>query len=199
MKTSTVVFVIVLALCGIASVIAILGGLFYFGSRGLSSRPPTDAEKRLILSAASFEEFGQKLQPKCQKYTSKLNLDGTREVEFDYDCGEGAPMFLTSGAEIGRNERDSRESFVLAISAYKTGLLIGGGSLEPRHELLTLGDQHYAAQIRKGTNIIGNVFVVRQGRVLHTLVMTGLYFEDPDDIHDLFTPLLEESKKQYGI
>ena len=47
-------------------------------------------------------------------------------------------------------------------------------------------------------NVVGNVFVVRQGRVLHTLVLAGIYFDDPDDIRELFEPLLEESKKQYG-
>lgn len=198
MKTSTVVFVVVLALCGVASIVAILGGLVYFGARGISSRPATDAEKRLILSAATFEEFGQTLEPKCGKTISKLNLDGTREVEFDYDCGEGSAMFLTSGAEIGRNVRDARESFALSIAAYKTGMAIGGGTVDPRPELLTMGDQHYAAVVRSGTNIIGNVFVVRQGRVLHTLVLAGIYFDDPEDIRDLFAPLLEESKKQYG-
>ena len=43
-----------------------------------------------------------------------------------------------------------------------------------------------------------SVFVVQQGRVLHALVTTGIYLDDPDVVHDLFAPLLEEWKKQYG-
>jgi hypothetical protein len=197
-KASTVVLAIVLALCGVASVVAIIAGLIYFGGRGISSRPATDAERRLILSATSFEKFGETLEPKCQKYTSRVNLDGTREVELEYDCGESSAVFITSEAEICRSVREARESFALSIGAYKAGLTIGGGTVEARPELLSLGDQHYAALVRSGTNVVGCVFVVRQGRVVHALVTTGIYFDDPDDIRDLFAPLLEESKKQYG-
>lgn len=198
MKTSKVVLIVAVVICSIASVIAIVGGLYYVGVKGVSSRLPTEEEKKLVLSPAHFEEFGQTLDPKCAKYTWKRNLDGTAEIEFEYDCGENAKISITSGVEIGRDERDARESFTLTIAAYKTGAKIGGATLEERPELLTYGEQRYAAFLRNNNRTVGNVLLLRQGRVLHSLVIAGLYFDDPDDIQDLFAPLLVESKKQFG-
>ncbi|HEV7243050.1 MAG TPA: hypothetical protein VGQ36_27735 [Thermoanaerobaculia bacterium] len=179
-------------------VVALFGGLFYFGWRGISSRPPKDAEKRLILDADELEKLGRNLKPKCEKYTSKLHLDGTRDVDFEYDCGPTATIYINSIAEISRSSRGARESFAMSIAAYEAAMAAGGKTVDRRRDLLTLGDQHYAALLRNGTRTGGNVFVVRQGRVLHVLVLVGFYLDNPDDVHRLFAPLLEESKKQYG-
>jgi hypothetical protein len=196
MKKSTVAIAVALAVLGALGFAAAIVAFGYFAVKGISSGPPTEAQKRLVLNTAAFESYDVDLDAKCVKLTSKRNLDRTREIEFEHDC-EGSDFYISSGAEICPSVRDARESFLLSVGAYRTGVAIGDGELQPRDELLPLGEQHYAAVIRNGGKPVGNVFVVRQGRVLHSLLVTGIYFEDPGDVRDLFTPLLEESRKQF--
>jgi hypothetical protein len=196
MKKSTVAIAVGLGALGAIGFAAAVVAFGYFAVNGISSGPPTDAQKRLVLNAAAFDSYDLDLDPKCVKLTSKRGLDRTHEIEFEHDC-EGTTLYISSGAEISPTAREARESFLLSVGAYRTGVAIGDGELQPRDELLPLGEQHYAAVLRKGGNPVGNVFVVRQGRVLHTLMVTGLYFEDADDVRGLFTPLLEESRRQF--
>lgn len=197
MKKSTIAIVVVLGLLGVVGLAAAVVAFGYFAVKGVSTDAPTDVQKRLVLSARSFEPFEVELDPKCIKFTSKRNLDRTRSIELEHDC-EGSKVYISSGAEISPSVRDARESFLLSVGAYRTGVAIGAGELQPREDLLPVGEQRYAAIIRNGGNPVGNVFVVRQGRVLHSLLITGVYFDDPDDVRDLFAPLLEESKRQFA-
>jgi hypothetical protein len=197
MKKSTVAIIVVVALVAVVGLAAAVVAIGYFAVKGVTSDPPTEAQKRLVLTTAAFEQYDVDIDPKCVTFVSKRNLDFTREIEFEHEC-EGGNFYFSSGAEISPSERDARESFTLTIGAYRTGMAIGGGELVPRDELLPLGDQHYAAVIRnKDGNTAGNVFVVRQGRVIHSLLLTGLYFDGPEHVRPLFEPLLEESRRQF--
>lgn len=196
MKKSTVAIAVVLGVLGATGFAAAVVAIGYFAVNGISSGPPTDAQKRLVLSAAAFEPYDLDLDAKCVKWTATRTLSRTREIEFEHEC-EGTTLYISSGAEINPSVREARESFLLSVGAYRTGVAIGDGELQPRDELLPLGEQHYAAVIRNGGNPVGNVFVVRQGRVLHTLLVTGIYFDEAEDVRELFTPLLEESRRQF--
>ena len=196
MKKSTVVVAVVLGFLGVIGLAAAVVAFFYFAVNGLSSEAPTAEQKRLVLDAAAFDTYDVDLDPKCIKLVSKRNLDRTREISFEHDC-EGSNLYVSSGAEISPSVRDARESFVISVGAYRTGVAIGDGELQPRDELLPLGDQRYAAIIRNSGKPVGNVFVVRQGRVLHSLLVTGIYFDEAEDVRELFTPLLAESRRQF--
>lgn len=196
MKKSTIAIAVVLGFLGVIGLAAAVVAFGYFAVKGVSTDPPDDVQKRLVLGAEAFEPFDLELDPKCIKFRSTRNLDRTRTIEFEHDC-EGSNVFIASEAEISPSVRDARESFVLSVGAYKTGVAIGAGELQPRDELLPIGEQRYAAVIRNGGKPVGNVFVVRQGRVLHSLLVTGIYFEDAGDVRDLFEPLLAESKRQF--
>lgn len=196
MKKSTVAIALVLGFLGVIGLAAAVVAFGYFAVKGVSSEPPTEEQKRLVLNAATFETYDVKLDPKCIKLTSKRNLDRTREISFEHDC-DGSNVYVSSGVEICPSERDARESFVISVGAYRTGVAIGDGDLQPRDELLPLGEQRYAAIIRNAGKPVGNIFVVRQGRVLHSLLVTGIYFSEAEDVRELFTPLLAESRKQF--
>ncbi|HYC87861.1 MAG TPA: hypothetical protein VEO54_01515 [Thermoanaerobaculia bacterium] len=196
MKKSTVAIAVVLGFLGVIGLAAAVVAFGYFAVKGVSSGPPTEAQKRLVLSAAAFDSYEVDLDPKCVQLTSKRNLDRTHEISFEHDC-EGSDIYVSSGAEICPSVRDARESFVISVGAYRTGVAIGDAELQSRAALLPLGDERYAAIIRNNGKPVGNVFVVRQGRVLHSLLVTGLYFDKAEDVRELFTPLLAESKKQF--
>lgn len=192
--------VIALLVVGVfVAVVAVAGGIAaigYYAVNGISTKPPTEEQQRLVLNAASLRTYDVTLDAKCNKLMSRRNLDRTHEIEFEHDC-EGAEVYVSSIAEINPSVREARESFVISVGAYKAGVAIGSGQLQPRDDLLTVGDQHYAGVINNEHGAVGNVFIIRQGRVLHTLLITGLYFDEPGDVRDLFAPLLEESRRQF--
>jgi hypothetical protein len=196
MKKSTVAIAVALGFVAVIGLAAAVVAFGYFAVKGVSSGPPTEEQKRLVLTAAAFDTYDVDLDPKCIKLTSKRNLDRTHEISFEHDC-EGSDIYVSSGAEIAPSEREAREAFVISVGAYRTGVAIGDAQLQPRAELLPLGHQRYAAIIRNNGKPVGNVFVVRQGRVLHSLLVTGIYFDEAEDVRELFAPLLEESKRQF--
>lgn len=184
--------------CGLAvlGLLAIIGGglaVFYFLSKGFDERQPTEAEKKLLIAPSALASFGAgKLDGGAVRYSAKRNFDRSIELQCEHDK-EG--FYFISGAEIHRSKRDARESFRLQILAYKGGVSIGSGQLQNANTLIGSGDERYAGYIRKNGNIVGNVFAIRQGRVVHTLLLTGIYFSEREDVEALFAPLLEEARR----
>jgi hypothetical protein len=93
--------------------------------------------------------------------------------------------------------RDARQMFLINIGAYKAGVAIGSDkvTLDRRDTILgKLGDDRYAAIMRSGTKNAGNVFIVRQGRIVHSVMITGLYFDDPGSAEELLATVVEQGK-----
>jgi hypothetical protein len=193
-----------------------LAALVYFGYKGVGAREASGDERKLVITTASLSQFGiDGLDPKAEKLTSKRSLDGAREIECEYESGE---MFFVSNAEIHRRPRDAKESFALTIGAWKTGLALGTtAKIEPAPDLiggvvrasgllpggeqagdLQQTDDRYAGYIKNDGKIVGNVFLVRNGRVLHSLLISGVYFDDPEDVRTLIAPLIAESTRRFG-
>ena len=196
MKKSNVVLIIVLATAGVLCVAGMIALFGYFAVKGVSSRPATDAEKELVVDAATLIEYGAEADAKCGEYKMTRNLDATTMIS--YEC-DSESLYVLSSAEINPTPRDARQSFVLEIGAYKAGVALGGSdaTLHRRDELLGgLGDDRYAAIIQSGGKNAGNILIVRQGRILHSVMITGLYFDDAEPIRELMTPVVEAGKKQ---
>jgi hypothetical protein len=178
--------------------------LVYFSLKGVTERQPTEDERRLVLTSERLGEYGIETGAKLGTMVSRRNIDGTRSIEFEYDsekhAGAEDTLYVISEAEINRNQRDARQSFTFSIAAMKGGLKVlgEGTSLTPAPALLTFGDQRYAAYMKNGDHIVGNVFVFRQGRVLHSLILAGVYLDDPEMVRELFEPLVQESERQFG-
>ena len=197
MSRASIALVLVLIVASLISVVGIVAALVYFGDRGISQRPATDAEKRLVLTPAMLAGYGiASKDPQCQKLHTKRNLDGTLEVVLEHDCEK---IFVSSSAEIAPTLKSARETYSAGIAVFRSTMAVlgKGAKLHPRPDLLTAGDEHYAALIVNGENTVGSIFVARQGRVVHSLVFTGIYFERPEEVAAVFASLLEESKKQY--
>ena len=195
-KKSTLTLVIVLGTLGVLALAAIVGAVGYFAVNGISSRPASDEEKKLVVDAAALVEYGADVDPACGKYTTTRSLDATTEIR--YEC-DGETVYILSTAEVSPNVRDARQTFVINIGAYKAGIAIGDATLQRRDALLgDLGEDRYAALIGAGGKNAGNLFMVRQGRVVHSVMITGLYFDEADAAQELLTPVIAASGKRYA-
>jgi hypothetical protein len=196
MRTRNVVLLAVAgAIGGIAVIAAAVAGFFYFAANGLSRREPTAEEKKLVITSQRMSEYAEGVDASCEKLTSKRGIDGTREIESDYFCEDSA-LIYTSSAEISRNALEARQSFRLGVVAYAAGARIGGVTVHHTASLLQAGDEHFAAELRQNDKPVGNVFVVRQGRIVLSLFLVGVYFDDAEDAKALMDPLLQEAARR---
>jgi hypothetical protein len=195
---------ILLALGALGAIFTVGALLVILGVKGVASRAPTAAERRLLVSVGELGQFGisNLNRDLCESHVAKRNLDGSLEIEYEYDSDRDAEseelLFFKSEAEINSSVSDAEECFGMRIAAYKAGAsLVQGRRIEENPALFSLGDQRYSALITQDGSVIGNVLVVRQGTVVHSLLMMGRYLSDPEDLEHLLKPVLERSKAQY--
>jgi hypothetical protein len=190
---SVVLVVIVLVLVSVV-------GIGVLAIKGVSTRPLVQSEKELLISASCLEPYGMDAPAPelCETYSAKRNLDGSLGLEYEYDSDKNPKrkdvLYVTSEVEINPTLKDARESFTISIAAYKVGMSLGGGlRVDASPVSLALGDQNYWAVIKRDQTPLGNVVVVRKGNVVHSFIVIGLYFSDPEDLRSLLQPKLEKT------
>lgn len=162
---------------------------------GIWRREVTADEKELLITIAdiapyvpdtTFEGDGD--------FIAKRNLDGSWELEYRF---EGGGISLDSEAEIYRTTREAKQGFRDRISAYAIGVKIGGGDtrLVPKEKLLDVGESNHVAMMQRGYVKLGNVVVLQKHNMVLSLLLTGLYFDDRDDLNTLFQPKVAQIEK----
>jgi hypothetical protein len=198
MKKSTVGLLIA---AGAIVIVVMAAAMVWVGHTVVKSatpKPPTADERKLVVNAETLAEFGVTPNPKCDSI-HRTGAFGTKQIQYERDC-DTPDVYAQSLAQVNPSSLEARQSFVMLVATMKGGMRLAGRELnvEPHPELLTFGDQRYSAIIKYGNDPRGNMFVFRQGRVVHSLIITGIYFDDPKTVRDLLGPVIEESKKQYG-
>jgi hypothetical protein len=184
----------------VAIVALVLGVLLRLGCKGISTREPTEEEMQLLIPVSRLEPLGVTgLNPgACESVIAKRNLDGSLELEYEYDS-ERAPessrfLFYKSEAEISDSAEDARESHMLQVAAYKAGtMLVKGRKLERSSASFSVGEQNYLGTVTQDGKPLGTVAVVRQGTIVHSVLILGLYFDDPEQLKTLLKPVLAKS------
>lgn len=184
-----------LAALGLVVVLAAIAGFFYIAAQGWDARPLTEKERKLLIDPAALAALGAKnLDAGAVTCQTTRNIDRTRELECTHDKNG---LYFSTAAEVDRSKRGARETFRILVVGYKAGVVLGDAQLVAAPTLLgsRSGDERFAGYIRKNGEIVGNVFAIRQGRVVHTLLLTGIYLSEREDAEALFAPLLEESRR----
>lgn len=163
-------------------------------------RRMTDAELRMVATAQSLTEWGmQGLDARAQTIDTIPEMDGSMRVECKYDSDRvpgSKRLYSLSEAQFFATEIEAKDAFKHNIAVYRKSVESNRGVyVHPAPELLKMGDESYAAYIQDGKTIIGNIFVLRHGRVLHTLLVNRVYFGYAEDIQRLFAPMIEAGKK----
>ena len=170
-----------LALCGCL-------GFLVVGAIGIPRADPTPEERQALVTIDDLVPFGAQPvnQDQREVYSAKRNLDGSVEISYDYDADrapKGDEVFtLSSAVEINLSERSARESFGTTIGAFKLGLGIYDVEAEKDPYEMPGVDQSYFASIRTKSVPVGNMVVVRKGKMLHSVLLVGLHFDRAEDL-----------------
>lgn len=175
-----------------------LGGLLALALTALAACLPvemSESERALLIPVSDMERYGARcLNPDAaESYSAKRNLDGSLELEYEYDWeedDEGAPpVWIVSEAEINANAEDASESLEYRVKAYALGIAASGADVDVVEDadLFPWGDEAYAARTVSEGYTLGNIVVVRQGRTVLSLLTLGLDLER-DQLRSLFEP-----------
>lgn len=198
MKTRTLAL---LMTAGGLAIVAFAGAAVYVGNKmwkGISGWPSTAEEKRLVLDSATLQNhLDAKVDPACDRFHTMRNIDSSVHIEVTHQC-EGDSIYFHGRAEIHRGVLEAKQSFAVSVTSMRAGLAIAGRGveLERRDGLLTAGEQRYSAIAMRNGEPVGNLFVVRHGRVVQTVILMGVYFDDPAAVRSLLGPMIDAAQKR---
>jgi hypothetical protein len=197
---------LIFAAAGLMAIIGVSGFGFLVWKAFDNLRNPAAAsgeERRLIVTTESLEPFGvSNTGHRGETLKSVRQIDGTLDIEYLYssksDAQAKAPLYLFSKVQVLPMSLTAMQLFKMEQLAIRAGVGFGAKAhLRPRPDLLTAGDQRYAATIEREGKPSGNIFIIRHGRVVHTVTIGGFFFEKPEQVEQLFTQPLAESKRQF--
>jgi hypothetical protein len=198
------VFAGVMALAGIGVFVYIM----VVSVKGMVAQrkgPPPLEDRKLVVTAQDLQRFGAgEIVAERESFASTKTIDGTHMVEYDYTfpaTEEGkSRIYIQSTAQIFAQSLSTMQMFKMQQLALKGGLAVAGETTqEPAPSLLTAGDARYAMRLKsKSTGApVGNVFMVRQGRAMLTVIIVGMSFDDAAKVEELLGPALAEQKRRF--
>ncbi|MBN1552450.1 hypothetical protein JW979_13330 [bacterium] len=163
------------------------------------NRDITDEEKAHLITVNDFDFLGINVacSDRYEQYNARQNLDGTLELEYEFQPEKPFShqdiIWLKTEIEFCNTPTQAKISFHERISAYKLGMAISDRSLvlELSPQLVLWGNDNYSAFLKRNGNILGNVIVVRLNDRIISMILLGVYFEDPELIYELFSQKLE--------
>jgi len=190
------------------SFVAFLGAIGYVVWRSIASiqHPPplTASDKKMVVTAASLVPFGFGTDHAVGEHFTSVPQMGNRFLQYEYSSARDPQaksyLFVTSLLQTSSMELGAKQTFRMQKMTYPATIsLTGGGKVTEAPELLTIGDDRYAAVLenREGKPV-GNIFLVRDGRAVHTCMIVGVVFHGPEDVKRLLEPVLHETESRYG-
>jgi hypothetical protein len=167
---------------------------------GPVSRPPSEEEKRLVVTVEDLAAIGvtNVNVADCATLHTTTRLDRSRLTEYAYDSDKDTNstefLLLQSTCSREASERDARQKYLMLIDGFEASARgMGGRKLVEQEGLSRSGDEVYARRVLDGDAPVGNVVVIRQGRNVTTFLLLGPCVEDPDTLRKILEPALDRA------
>ncbi|HEX2062276.1 MAG TPA: hypothetical protein VHK90_16175 [Thermoanaerobaculia bacterium] len=198
---------LIFILAGLSGVVAlgVFGFLVWMTFRNVTSPPKaTGDDRRLVLTADALVPFGApQPDPAMETLTAVKQIDGSRTIEYEYEPPFGTQnprVTVSCTTMVHAHSLGARQAFHFQQLGTKGGmaLISKHAKLVDAPQLLTAGDANWAAHIRTTDGqTTGTVFIMRQGRVIFTVIIGGLAFDKAEDANQLMAPLAAEAERRY--
>ena len=199
--------ILVFSIAGFMAV-AVMAMIAYIVVRGVRGAIPKEArgeDRKLVVTAAALQTFGAPApDPKRERLTIQKSFDGSFTIDYSYsnESGgvDGSRIFLSSQAFVFFTKLSAIQMFKMQQIGLKSGFAMTGDiKVVPEPSLITSGDDHYSAilESKASGQKLGNLFLVRQGRSLLSVVIVGMSFNDADSVERLLKPALDEGKRRF--
>ena len=154
-----------------------------------------EKDKLLFLRAGDLVNYGFGFQniEKFESFSKSKNIDGTYDIEYEFktpDEEKSNTLFIYVLVQIARKRSDALVSQKVEKLAVLYGLNRKGIH---EHEIAGFGygDSSAFYILKKDNNPVGNYFTVREGSNTYLLLITGMYFDDPQVWREVIEPKLK--------
>ena len=181
---------------------ALLGGLLVaaLGLPGCERNLPVGAaEKEVVLRAGDLIPFGYGLEKteQYEKFTRIKYFDGSHELTYEYETPESEKenaLYMNVTVSVEKSTSDAWTSKGAGEIGMQFGLKAGGVERREIKDFYKYGDTSSFFVLEKNGHPIGNLFSVREGKRVYVLIMSGMYFDDPD----AWKELMEERLRKFS-
>ena len=155
--------------------------------------PITEQDRQAVLRIEDLAVWMEGFRPVQAKssFTKTKELDDSYDLEYGYEDTQGEfPIYLHFSVSVQPDKADA----LLVHKATNFGTWIGSGETKmvPRNDLFSWGDDSKFClwQTELG-DTFGNYFTGRKGEKVVTIAISGIYFSDPESIHELLDEKLK--------
>ena len=154
-----------------------------------------DSDKSLFLRAGDLVPYGFEFRDieKFETFKRAKVIDGY-DLEYEFQTPKSErrnPLFVYSMVTIGKRKSDAQFS----DTGIKIGVLYGlkSSGIEEQEipNFYRYGDSSSFSILKKDGKPVGNYFTVREGNKVFVLLITGIYFEDPELWKEIIEPKLK--------
>ena len=191
--------VLLIGLLGVGGVLALFAGGVAFFILSAEEMPVTDADRSVIVDvqrlATAMDDF--KPAAGAGNYTKTRYVDGSYELDYEYEHPDDAtPLYLSCSVSVEPTGSDARAAYAVIEFGLGVELKLEGGEMtqEAADHLFRWGDQSTCTILKSEGEPVGNFLIVRTGRRVLALTITGVYFEDSERFASLVVPVLERLK-----
>jgi len=160
----------------------------------------SEQEKSLLITENDLGQFlGEGSTNLAGKYSKTLYEHRSKEIEYEFDPEQTdtSVLFLSHTITFDAILSEAKDDYILFIAAYNVGGKMSSSDVTyvQLNNTQKYGDQSYIAIIKKDDNEIGNVLVVRRANTIHSLIFSGVYFDDTDYLFKFVSSKFMEADK----
>ncbi len=201
-KQRALIFIIA-GVCGLGGVAA-FGWIMWRTMKSVTQpAAPTEADRKVTLTADKLVPLGiEEPNPAAERLSSVRNFDGSINIEYDYSSSRdpNAESFLSvsSSVFVFPTSLSAIQTYKVQQIGLKAGMKLAKLKITDMPQLLKVGDQRYAALMERDGEPYGNLFLIREGRVVHMSTISGVVIDNPAEAEMVLGPVIAETEKRFG-
>jgi len=175
---------------GVILVLLVACASFVFYYVWSAKEVPLSAEdKTLLVSPYDLIEYfeGFDVDEEAISMSKKKYADGAEELTLEYQStGEGQP-YLSVSVDREIAVKDTAFGYKAIWHGFTIGLNLGDRNFEVKEvtDFIALGDESRFGIVYYENKQVGNVFVIRAGANIYSLIMLGFYFDEAELFNDV--------------
>ena len=155
-----------------------------------------DADKALLFQASALVPYGYGFQKiaKHEKFIKTRDFDGTIELEYEFETPDSEadhPLYMDVVVTVSRKQSDAKVSHGAEKLGVFAGLKLHGIVQEEKSDFYKYGDASSFFILKKDGKPVGNYFSMREGTKTYTILLAGMYIDDPEVWKELVEPKLK--------
>jgi hypothetical protein len=182
-------------LVGIAVAFVGLGTLYNMTGTEETLAP---GERELMLDIGHLAGWMEGYAPDLadETVTKTRYADHSYDIQYTYEVptDDSAP-YLSYMLNFEPTETDADSTYFSLWGGSKVAFFAFGAmdvAVDEQDDLFRWGDESRFGVLRTEGKPFGNVFIAKRGKTVVYLLVTGIYFEDADNLSALLTPYLEK-------